>query len=95
MPKPSKSLEEMRLSPTLMLLSHDKALVNLRSDSSNLSGSWFATQPTSRKILTQPNVRLVIFDDESVEESDRSWLLAQIRQHFLGHLLLARNLAGH
>ena len=36
----------------------------------------------------QPNVRLVILDDQTVEENDRGWLLAQIRKHFSSGSLL-------
>jgi DNA-binding response OmpR family regulator len=42
----------------------------------------------SRKVFVQPNVRLVIFDDQAVEESDSGWMLAQIRKHFSGISLL-------
>jgi hypothetical protein len=42
----------------------------------------------SRKVFNQLNVRLVILDDQSVEENDRSWRLAQIRKHFSGASLL-------
>jgi response regulator of citrate/malate metabolism len=42
----------------------------------------------SHKVFTEPNVRLVILDDQTVEESDRGWLLGQIRKHFSGTSLL-------
>ena len=47
-----------------------------------------ADKYVSREVFTQPNVRLVIFDDQAVEENDRGWLLAQIRKHFSGSSLL-------
>jgi response regulator RpfG family c-di-GMP phosphodiesterase len=42
----------------------------------------------SRKVFTQPHVRLMIFDDQVVEENDRNWLLAKIRKYFPGAVLL-------
>ena len=42
----------------------------------------------SREVFAQPNVRLVVLDDQAVEENDRGWLLAQIRKHFSGNSLL-------
>ena len=42
----------------------------------------------SHKMFTRPNVRLVKLDDHSVEESDRGWLLVQIRKRFSGPFLL-------
>lgn len=42
----------------------------------------------NRKVLAQPNVRLIILDDQAVEENDRGWLLAQIRKYFPGPSLL-------
>ena len=39
-------------------------------------------------MFTQPDVRLVIFDDQVVEENDRNWLLAKIRKYFSGAALL-------
>jgi DNA-binding response OmpR family regulator len=45
-------------------------------------------QYKSRQVLTQPNVRLVILDDQAVQENDRKWLLAQIGKYFSGVSLL-------
>ena len=42
----------------------------------------------TREVLAQPNVRLAILDDQTVEENDRGRLLAQIRKHFSGVSLL-------
>ena len=42
----------------------------------------------NHKTFTQPNVQLVILDDQAVKEDDRDWLLAQIRKHFTGSSLL-------
>jgi hypothetical protein len=42
----------------------------------------------SLRIFSEPNVRLVILDDQTVQESDRGWLLAQLRKDFSGCSLL-------
>ena len=42
----------------------------------------------TREMIAQPNVRLVIVDDQTVEENDRGWMLVQIRKHFSGIPLL-------
>ena len=83
--------EETRLSPTLLLLSDDEALAGLVRGI--VKRPWeLVRQGTdgyvSHKVITQPNVRLVILDDQTVEENDRGWLLAQIRRHFSGGSLL-------
>ncbi len=83
--------EEIRLSPTLLLLSDDETLAELVSGI--VKRPWKlvrqdADRHMSRKLFTQPNVRLVILDDQAVEESDRNWLLAQVRKHFAGASLL-------
>jgi len=38
--------------------------------------------------FAQPNVRLVILDDQAVEENDRSWLLTRIHKRLPGVSLL-------
>lgn len=84
-------LEEIRLSPTLMLLSDDEALANLVLQV--LKRPWLLVRQGTdsymgRKLFAQPNVRIVILDDQEVEESNRGWLLAQIRKYFSGISLL-------
>jgi DNA-binding response OmpR family regulator len=83
--------EELRLSPTLLLLSDDEALAGLVHEI--VKRPWKLVRQSaagyvSHKIFTQPNVRLVILDDQTVEENDRGWLLAQIRRHFSDGSLL-------
>jgi DNA-binding NtrC family response regulator len=83
--------EPSRLSPTLLLLSDDEALTDLVRPIVERPWSLVrhgADRYTSHKVFTQPNVRLVILDDQAVVEADRSWLLAQIRKHFSGAPLL-------
>jgi CheY-like chemotaxis protein len=87
----TETLEEMRPSPTLLLLSDDEGLTDLVLGI--VKKPWKlvrqrADRDMSRRVFTQPHVRLVIFDDQAVEESDRSWLLAKIRKYFSGAALL-------
>jgi response regulator of citrate/malate metabolism len=81
----------MRPWPTLLLLSDDEALTDLVLGI--VKQPWKlvrqgADRKMSRKVFTQPHVRLVIFDDQVVEENDRNWLLAKIRKYFSGASLL-------
>ncbi len=80
------------LSPTLLLLSDDEALAELvfgvvkppwrlihqDSGGTRMNDGTFA----------EPNVRLVILDDQAVEENDRSWLLTRIHKRLPGVSLL-------
>ncbi len=45
-------------------------------------------QRERREAFSQANVRLVIFDDQAVDENDRDLVLAQIRKHHSGVSLL-------
>ena len=81
----------MRLSPTVLLLSDDEGLADLVREI--VKRPWKlvrqgADRYMSHKMFAHPNVRLVILDDQAVEENDRNWLLAQIRKHFSGTSLL-------
>jgi CheY-like chemotaxis protein len=83
--------EEARLSPTLLLLSDDEGLTDLVRRV--VKRPWKLVRPATnghvgREVFAQPNVRLVVLDDQTVEESDRGWLLAQIRRHLSGGSLL-------
>jgi DNA-binding response OmpR family regulator len=84
-------LEQTRRSPTVLLLSDDEGLADLVREV--VKHPWKllhhdADGYISRRMFAQPNVRLVIFDDQAVEEIDCNWLLAQIRKHFSGTSLL-------
>ncbi len=84
-------MKEIRLAPTVLLLSDDEALADLVLGI--VKRPWKlirqgADRYMSHKVFTQPNVRLVILDDQAVEENNRNWLLAQIRKHFSGTSLL-------
>ncbi len=89
--KVNANLEEVRLSPTVLLLSDDDVVADLVFGI--VKRPWKllrhdADGYMSYKMFAQPNVRLVILDDQAVEENDRNWLLAQIRKHFSGASLL-------
>jgi DNA-binding response OmpR family regulator len=81
---------EMPLAPTLLLLSDDVALANLVLGI--VKPPWKLVRDGAEGYMSQkfarPNVRLVVLDDQAVQENDRDWLLAQIRKHFSGHPLL-------
>lgn len=84
-------LSETRLSPTLLLLSDDKTLAN--HVHGIVKRPWKLVWPdasewTNREVFAQPNVRLLILDDQAVEENNRGWLLAQIRRYFSGTFLI-------
>jgi|SRR5208337_863987 len=89
--KVTNELEETPRSLTVLLLSDDEALTNLVL--ATVRHPWKlvrhgADKYGSREVFTQPNVRLVIFDDQAVAENKRGWLLTQIRKHFSGTSLL-------
>ena len=74
---------QTRLSPTALLLSDDEVLAKLVLGI--VKRPWklvrhAADKYVSRELFAQPNVRLVILDDQAVEENDRGWLLEQIRK---------------
>jgi DNA-binding NtrC family response regulator len=80
----------MRRAPTLLLLSDDEALAGVVRGI--VMRPWVlahhSTQSYLRREGPQQNVRLVILDDQAVEETDRGWMLAQIRKRFSGTPLL-------
>jgi DNA-binding response OmpR family regulator len=78
-------------SPAVLLLSDDEALTDfidrivrrpwrLVTHGSENSGH--------REFFKQPTVRLVVLDDQAIEENERGRLLTQIRRHFSGISLL-------
>jgi CheY-like chemotaxis protein len=84
-------LERISLSPTLLLLSNDEALVQVLRGITKPPWKlvWQSVDGhMSPQVFAQPNVRLVVLDDQTIPESDRGWLLAQIRQHFSGNPML-------
>ena len=84
-------LKDARLMPRALLLSDDEELVNFVRRVVKLPWGLVrqkAGKFMTREILAQPNLRLAILDDQSVDEDDRGRLLAQIRKHFSGVPLL-------
>ncbi|MGA7871705.1 MAG: hemerythrin domain-containing protein [Candidatus Binatus sp.] len=84
-------LKDVRLAPSVLLLSDDEPLVDLVRGV--VKRPWKLVRQGSdrymtREALAQPNVRLAIVDDQAVDENDRERLLAQIRKHFSGVSLL-------
>lgn len=72
---------------TVLLLSDDQTLANLVAEVVTNPWKLVSQAPDgylSLRIFSEPNVRLVILDDQTVKESDRGWLLAQIRKDFSG-----------
>ncbi|MGA9723786.1 MAG: response regulator [Candidatus Binatus sp.] len=89
--KVNRDLDVNRLSPTVLLLSDDQTLTDFIGRI--VQRPWklvrgVADNYGNREVFTQPNVRLVILDDQTVLEDERGWLLAQIRRHFSGTSLL-------
>lgn len=77
--------------PTLLLVSDDEDLAKLVHEI--VKRPWKVVhqgtaQHLNREVSYQPNVRLVIFDDQGFKETDHGWMLAQIRKRFSGVSLL-------
>ena len=77
--------------PIALLLSEDQALIDLVFEV--VKHPWIlihyrATAYLSREAFVQPHVRLVVLDDQEVDEKSRGMLLTQIRRRFAGTPLL-------
>jgi DNA-binding response OmpR family regulator len=79
------------LAPALLLLSDDKELIEfvhgVVKPPWRLAGYGDGAR-ASHKVFAQPNVRIVILDDQVVEEEDRGWLLSRIRKRIPSASLL-------
>jgi len=67
--------------PILALLSNDEQLTATVQGAAQ--SEWSLIKPEMAQIsslIREPNVRLVIFDDQSVAPSDRGWALSEIRR---------------
>ena len=76
---PSRKSNSSR--PVLALLSDDEQLAKM-VDTLAVS-KWSIIKPGMAKVATlirEPNVKLIIFDDECVGVSDRGWALTEIRR---------------
>jgi len=77
--------------PIVLLLSEDEMLTDLVCRV--VKRPWKLVRPATegnigREVFAQPNVRLIILDDQAIEENDRGRLLEQIRKYFPGNCLL-------
>jgi hypothetical protein len=68
--------------PALLVLSSDSALVKLVTDAGgqNFSIRHSVDHQDRSKLLLEPDLRVVVFDDEGMVESDRPLMLGQIRR---------------
>jgi len=80
----------------IAVFSRDQSIVELIAE--GLSDSWiiekFSDLQEARAFLRKPGVRIVVIDDEAVEESTRGWLLDQVRKG-APHALIAYIAAVH
>jgi hypothetical protein len=74
--------------PILLLLSDDMELRNLVLEIVKAPWEIVCNRTNGHRVFAQPNVRLIILDDQAVEEPDRSWLLSQVRKEIPGRPLL-------
>ena len=74
---------EAGLRPTLVVLSEDASVLAVvaEADFRNWRVEGRSASGDGRDLLTLPNIRMVIFDDEKVVVSDRGWMLGRIRLH--------------
>jgi len=76
--------------PTLLLLSGDEQIAKLIATVAN--ATWRIAQYLEthaiHRILAEPHVKLVILDDEAIEEPERGRLLTQIRRRIPSASLL-------
>lgn len=76
-------LEKSRIAPLLLLLSGDQSLLALMHKT--VEPPWTmrvsnAGTHDGLELFAMPGVRVVIFDEQTVEESERGRLLSQIRK---------------
>ncbi len=68
--------------PTLLLLSRDREIVELVADAAKPGWRVAEHRETHalHNLFAEPRIRLVILDDEAIEEAERGRLLTQIRR---------------
>ncbi|WP_333649326.1 hypothetical protein [Candidatus Binatus sp.] len=80
----------------IAVFSRDESVVKIIAE--GVSNSWviakFADPHEGHAFLLKPDVKMVVIDDEALEESTRGWLLDQVRKHAL-HALVAYIAAVH
>ena len=80
----------------IAVFTRDDSVVEIIAE--GVSDSWviekFADPHDGHAFLLKPDVKMVVIDDEALEESMRGWLLDQVRKHAL-HALVAYIAAIH
>lgn len=80
----------------IAVFSRDESVVKIIAE--GVSDSWviakFADPYDGHDFLLKPDVKMVVIDDEALEESTSAWLLGQVRKHAL-HALVAYIAAIH
>ncbi len=80
----------------IAIFSRDESIVRLITD--GLRGSWviekFSDPLQARASMPKSGVRIVVIDDEAIEEATRGWLLDQVRK-WAPHALVAYIAAIH
>ena len=80
----------------MAVFSRDESIVKMIAE--DMGDSWviekFTDPHEGHAFLLKPDVRIVVIDDEAIEESARGWLLGQVRKHAL-HALIAYIAAIH
>jgi hypothetical protein len=76
--------DEVKLPRAVVIVSSDESLVNFIAD--NMGESWVvercADPHRAPAILGRAQVRIVVIDDEAIDESTRGWLFDQVRKRF-------------
>lgn len=92
--KPRSAVVQTRRA--IAVLSGDESIVKMIDE--GLKNPWvmekFTDPHEARRFLIKPGVRIVVIDDETVEESMRGWLLDQVRK-WAPHALVAYIAATH
>jgi DNA-binding NtrC family response regulator len=80
----------------IAIFSRDESIVKLITD--GLRGSWviekFSDPLQARASMLKSGVKIVVIDDEAIEEATRGWLLDQVRK-WAPHALVAYIAAIH
>jgi DNA-binding NtrC family response regulator len=67
--------------PALAVLSQDNQLIELVERAAGSEWAVIRHDPAQiSSLIRDPNIRLVIFDDQSVSGSDRGWALSEIQR---------------
>ena len=87
---------DTELRRAVAIVSKDESIVNFITD--NMSDGWVvescADPHRAHSVLDGKGVKIVVIDDEAIEESSRGWLLDQVRKR-APHALVAYIAADH